>query len=54
MPPVRNNLASAPTTTAILQDDYVFVRQGNSVKRITLENFENSMNAGDEIGRAHV
>ncbi len=47
MPPVRNNLASAPTTTAILQDDYVFVRQGNSVKRITLENFENSMNAGD-------
>ena len=47
MPPVRKNLASAPDTTSILQDDYVFVRQGNSVKRITLENFENSMNAGD-------
>ena len=47
MPPLRNNLAAAPVTTAILQDDYVFVRQGNSVKRITLENFENSMNAGD-------
>lgn len=47
MPPTRNNLASAEIVTAILQDDFVFVRSGNSVKRITLENFENSMNAND-------
>lgn len=47
MPPIRNNLASAEIVTAILQDDFVFVRSGNSVKRITLENFENSMNAND-------
>ena len=47
MPPVRNNLALAGTTASILKDDYVMVSQGGSMKRITLDNFINSLNAGD-------
>lgn len=43
----RIPLSSAPVTAAILKDDYVVVNQGGSTRQITLDNFINSLNAGD-------
>ena len=47
MPPVRKNAALATDTSAILKDDYILVSQGGAVRKITLDNFINSLNAGD-------
>lgn len=47
MPIENKNVALAQPTSAILQDDYILVSQGGSLRRITLENFENSLNAND-------
>ena len=43
----RTVLSAVATTAAILQDDYILVTQGGSTRKITLENFINSLNAGD-------
>lgn len=43
----RNNIALCTPTSAILKDDYILVSQGGATRRITLDNFINSLNAGD-------
>lgn len=43
----RNNIALCTATSAILKDDYILVSQGGATRRITLDNFINSLNAGD-------
>lgn len=42
------NLANANTTSAVLQDDYVLVTTGGSVRRIKVEDFVASINAGNQ------
>lgn len=43
----RNNIALCNPTSAILKDDYILISQGGATRRITLDNFINSLNAGD-------
>lgn len=42
------SLANEKTTGAILQDDYVLVTTGGSVRRIKVEDFVASINAGNQ------
>ena len=42
---MEKNLANATSTTAMVQDDYILISQGGSVRKISLENFQNSLNA---------
>ena len=42
------SLANEKTTGAILQDDYVLVTTGGSVRRIKVEDFVASIHAGNQ------
>ena len=42
------NLANETVTGAVLQDDYVLVTAGGSVRRIKVEDFVASINAGNQ------
>lgn len=41
----KKNLANATSTSAMVQGDYILISQGGSVRKISLSDFQNSINA---------
>ena len=47
--PGTKNLANAQSTSAMVQGDYVLISQGGSVRKISLSDFQNAINADNAM-----